>query len=195
MKAQNYPAGFAQQGVGGGLAVQTASAFAPDGRIFVAEQTGGIRIIKNGATVATPFATLAVDATGERGLLGIAVDPDFLTNKFIYVYHTVPAAGGAAPYNRVIKLNATNDVVSGAPVVLLNLEPLTANIHNAGAMHFGTDKKLYIAVGENAKPSTAQDLTNYGGKLLRVNTDEAQLQAIRSSATRMKKQRECGPLV
>ena len=171
MKAQVYPAGFAQQGVGGGLAVQTATAFAPDGRIFVAEQTGRIRIIKNGATVATPFATLAVDATGERGLLGIAVDPDFLTNKFIYVYHTVPAAGGAAPYNRVIKLNATNDVVSGAPVVLLNLEPLGANIHNAGAMHFGTDKKLYIAVGENAKPSTAQDLTNYGGKLLRINTD------------------------
>ena len=124
MKAQNYPAGFAQQSVGNGLLVQTASAFAPDGRIFVAEQTGRIRIIKNGATVATPFATLTVDASGERGLLGIAVDPDFLTNKFIYVYHTVPAAGTASPYNRVIKLNATNDVVSGAPVVLLNLEPL-----------------------------------------------------------------------
>lgn len=169
--AQNYPAGFAQQSAGGGLLVQTASAFAPDGRIFVAEQTGRIRIIKNGATLATPFASLTVDASGERGLLGIAVDPDFLTNKFIYVYHTVPAAGGAQPYNRVIKLNATNDVVSGTPQVVLNLEPLTSNIHNAGAMHFGRDKKLYIAVGENARPSTAQDLTNYGGKLLRINTD------------------------
>ena len=171
IRAQNYPAGFAQQGVGGGLLVQTASAFAPDGRIFVAEQTGRIRIIKNGAPLAAPFATLTVDATGERGLLGIAVDPDFLINKFIYVYHTVPAAGTAAPYNRVIKLNATNDVASGAPVVILTLEPLTANIHNAGAMHFGPDKKLYIAVGENAKPSNAQDLTSYGGKLLRINTD------------------------
>ena len=171
MKAQVYPAGFAQQSLGNGLLVQTASAFAPDGRIFVTEQTGRIRIIKNGAPLATAFATLTVDATGERGLLGIAIDPDYLTNKFIYVYHTVPAAGGAAPYNRVVKLNATNDVVSGSPVVLLNLEPLGAAIHNGGAMHFGLDKKLYIAVGENAKPSTAQDLTNYGGKLLRINTD------------------------
>ena len=62
-------------------------------------------------------------------------------------------------------------------------------------MHFGTDKKLYIAVGENAKPSTAQDLTDYGGKLLRVNTDGSPAEAIRLSATRMIEQREFGPLV
>src|SRR5688572_14881722 len=80
IKAQVYPEGFAQSRVAGGIRVQVAAAFAPDGRIFVVEQTGNVRVIKNNALLPTPFVSLTVDNNGERGLLGIAVDPDFLIN-------------------------------------------------------------------------------------------------------------------
>jgi hypothetical protein len=62
----------------------------PDGRIFVCEQGGRLRVVKNGALLSTPFLILNVDSSGERGLLGIAFDPLFEINKFIYVYYTVP---------------------------------------------------------------------------------------------------------
>ena len=63
-------------------------AFAPDGRLFVAQQGGALRVIKNGSLLATPFLTVTVNASGERGLLGIAFDPDFPLNRHVYVYYT-----------------------------------------------------------------------------------------------------------
>ena len=64
----------------------TAMQFAPDGRLFVCEQGGRLRVIKNGALLRTPFLTVTVNSSGERGLLGVAFDPDFATNHFVYVY-------------------------------------------------------------------------------------------------------------
>ena len=66
----------------------TAMQFAPDGRLFVAQQSGKLRVVQNGNLLTTPFLTLPVDASGERGLLGVAFDPDFATNNFVYVYYT-----------------------------------------------------------------------------------------------------------
>ena len=65
-------------------------AIAPDGRIFVCQQGGALRVIKNGALLPTPFVSLTVDPNGERGLLGVAFDPNFTGNNFVYVYYTVP---------------------------------------------------------------------------------------------------------
>ena len=62
--------------------------FAPDGRLFVCEQSGRLRVIKNGVLLPTPFVTLNVNSSGERGLLGVAFDPNFATNHFVYVYYT-----------------------------------------------------------------------------------------------------------
>src|SRR5687768_16154028 len=71
------------------LSNPTAMEFAPDGRLFVLQQGGQIRVIKNGALLATPFHTITpIDSGGERGLLGIAFDPNFAANRFLYVYHT-----------------------------------------------------------------------------------------------------------
>ena len=84
------PTGFTDSLVAAGLTDPTAMAFAPDGRIFVCEQGGKLRVIKNGALLATPFVTLTVDSAGERGLLGIAFDPNFVSNQLIYVYYTAP---------------------------------------------------------------------------------------------------------
>src|SRR6187455_1218182 len=86
--AATVPSGFTDSVVAGGLTNPTAFALAPDGRIFVCEQGGTLRVIKNGALLATPFLTVTVDSSGERGLLGVAFDPNFLSNQLIYVYYT-----------------------------------------------------------------------------------------------------------
>lgn len=168
--AQVFPAGFAQSRIAGPLKLQTGVALAPDGRIFVAEQSGNVRIIKNNTLLTTPFVTIPVDSRGERGLVGIAVDPDFMTNKYIYVYYT----SNVAPIrNRISRFTATTDVTTFASeTVILNLETLSsALIHNGGALHFGPDGKLYVAVGENADTFSSQNLDSYKGKLLRINKD------------------------
>ncbi len=75
------PSGFTATQIASGLASPTAMAFAPDGRLFVCEQGGTLRVIKNGTLLPTPFLTVGVDPSGERGLLGIAFDPNFATNN------------------------------------------------------------------------------------------------------------------
>jgi glucose/arabinose dehydrogenase len=153
-----------------GLSNATAFAQAPDGRIFVAQQGGAIRVIKNGALLATPFASVTVDSTGERGVIGIALHPGFATNGFVYVYST-RIAGGAS-HNRISRFVAAGDVAAGADSALVDLPDLSsATNHNGGGMHFGGDGKLYVGVGENANPAQAQDLTKPFGKLLRFNED------------------------
>lgn len=167
--AATLPVGFTETAVSG-ILNPTAMQIAPDGRIFVCEQNGALRVIKNGALLATPFIVLAVDPSGERGLLGIAFDPNFATNNFLYLYYTVPSTPRR---NRVSRFTANGDVaVPGSETIIWELDPLSgATNHNGGAIHFGPDGKLYIAVGENATPSNAQTLSNMHGKVLRINSD------------------------
>lgn len=163
-------AGFSERQVAGNLSSPTAMAFAPDGRIFITLQGGTLRVVKNGSLLSTPFLTLSVDSAGERGLLGLDFDPSFATNRWIYVYYTT---NSTPRRNRVSRFTANEDVVlSGSEVVLLELEDLTgATNHNGGALHFGLDGKLYIAVGDNATGSNSQTLNNKLGKILRMNKD------------------------
>ncbi|HEX5873168.1 MAG TPA: PQQ-dependent sugar dehydrogenase [Pyrinomonadaceae bacterium] len=167
--AATLPAGFTETQISG-LTSPTAMEIAPDGRIFVCLQGGSLRVIKNGALLPTPFLTLNVDSAGERGLLGIAFDPNFATNNFLYLYYTVATN---PKHNRVSRFTANGDVVvPGSETLILRLDDLTAATnHNGGAIHFGPDGKLYVAVGENAVPSFAQQLTNRFGKVLRINSD------------------------
>jgi glucose/arabinose dehydrogenase len=155
-----------------GLASATAfaQAPAPDGRIFVAEQGGSLRVVKNGALLPTPFVNLTVDATGERGLIGVATHPDFATNRLVYVYYT--RINGTLRNNRISRFVATGDVVTSPEQVLLDLPNLSvASNHNGGALRFGTDGKLYVGVGDNANGALSQDLTHPFGKVLRLNDD------------------------
>ena len=143
--------------------------FAPDGRLFVCQQGGQLRVVKNLSLLPAPFLTVTTDSSGERGLLGIAFDPDFANNNFLYVYYT---AISPTIHNRVSRFTANGDVVvPGSEVAILDLEDLGASNHNGGAIHFGTDGKLYVAVGENAVPSYSQTLANRLGKVLRINRD------------------------
>lgn len=168
-QSQNLPAGFNQVLVANGISSPTVMAFAPDGRLFVAQQNGQLRIIKNGALLAQPFISLPVNSSGERGLLGIAFDPAFATNQFIYLYYTLSSGAN----NRVSRFTANGDVaVAGSELPVLNLDPLSsATNHNGGTLAFGPDGKLYIGVGENANRANSQSLSNYLGKVLRINSD------------------------
>lgn len=162
--------GFTQAKFVGGLNGPTAMTFAPDGRIFVAQQGGNLRVVKDGRLLSRPFVSLNVDSRGERGLLGVALDPDFASNRHVYVYHTVRSP---RVHNRVTRFTAFGDrAQAGSRRTILDLDNLSSRTnHNGGAMHFGTDGKLYIAVGENAEGSNAQTLRNLKGKMLRINRD------------------------
>src|SRR5438067_12427624 len=169
--AANLPTGFTEAQVGGNLSGSpTAMAFAPDGRLFVCQQGGQLRVIKNGVLLSTPFVSLTVDSSGERGLLGIALDPNFTTNHYLYVYYTVATS---PIHNRVSRFTAAGDTAApGSEIIILNLDNLSsATNHNGGAIHFGPDGKLYIGVGENANGANAQSLSNLLGKMLRINAD------------------------
>ena len=170
---RTQPAGFTRNtSFVSGLSNATAMAQAPDGRWFVAEQGGALRVVKNGVLLTPPFTTLTVDSTGERGLIGVALHPNFAVNGWIYLYHTTPENG---VHNRIVRVTAnppSSDTVSaGSTAPIADLPALGATNHNGGAMHFGADGKLYVAVGENAVQANSQDLNTPLGKMLRFNDD------------------------
>jgi glucose/arabinose dehydrogenase len=107
---QTYPADFAQVPVATGINQPTVMAFSPDGRIFVARQNGVLRVIKDGTLLPTPFVTLTVNSSGERGLIGLVFDPDFATNQYVYMYYTfrarrrITASAGSQPMATSLRL-------------------------------------------------------------------------------------------
>ena len=167
--AATVPAGFSESTVAAGLANPTAMEIAPDGRLFVAEEGGALRVIKDGALLAAPFATLTTDTSGERGLLGVTLDPAFAENGYVYVYYTATAPRA---HNRISRFTAAGDgALPGSERVLLELDDLTSVFHNGGALHFGPDGKLYAATGDGGTGANSQSLGNLLGKILRLNAD------------------------
>lgn len=170
------PAGFNEQVVMTGLNNPSCMTVAPDGRIFVALQNGEVRIIQDGNMLPTPFIDLDTPGSGEGGLVGFTLDPNFQDNGYFYTYYLVPGANGSNEFNRVSRFTANGNSASiNSEQVLLNLDPIVAPAgsyaHNGGAMHFGLDGKLYIATGDNLDPPSAQRLDLFRGKILRINTD------------------------
>jgi glucose/arabinose dehydrogenase len=166
--AATLPPGFSQSVIAM-VPSPTAMEVAPDGRLFVAEQGGRLRVIKNGSLLPTPFVSLNVDRESERGLLGIAFDPNFAQNHWVYVFYT---AKTPVVHNRVSRFTAAGDVsVAGSERIIYEFDPLRYLVHVAGAIHFGPDGKLYIAHGDNGQASRAQQLNSQLGKILRINPD------------------------
>src|SRR5262245_58207510 len=163
------PAGFTDTLVAGGLTSPTAMALAPDGRVFVCEQGGALRVIKNGALLTTPFLTVTVDSSGERGLLGGAFDPNFVANQLVYIYYT---ATTPAIHNRISRFTANGDVaLAGSETIVMDMPNLSAATnHNGGALHFGPDGNLFVALGDNANSANAQSLSTRLGKILRITS-------------------------
>ena len=174
--AGQLPPGFEDSSLITGIAGPIAMTYAPDGRLFICERGGRVLIYKQGQLLTAPFAQLSVSASAERGLLGIAVDPNFATQPYVYVYYTTNASSlnpPSSPKNRVSRLTAAGDAaVAGSEVILVDNIPSDLGFHNAGCIRFGLDGKLYIATGDGGSfASNSQDLTTLAGKILRVNPD------------------------
>ena len=157
-----------------GLDFPIALALSSDGRIFFAEKTtGSIRIIyrANRTLLPTSFITLPnTDGAGERGLLGLALDPGFPSTPFVYAYQTYNDVTNGTTYNRIVRIRASGNV-GVSYTVILRLPPLSAAIHNGGVIGFGPDGKLYAVVGENGNQSRSQDPLSPMGKVLRMESN------------------------
>lgn len=168
LEAQTFPAGFSQVKVAS-ITYPTSMAFAPDGRIFCTEKGGRVKIIKNGVLLSTSFLQVSVNQLNERGLSSIAIDPDFNNNHYVYIFYTT--ASGPI-HNRLSRFTANGDVaVAGSEVVIHDFETSANSIHNGGGMVFGADGKLFLALGNDNVNSYSQDINNYKGNVLRINTD------------------------
>jgi len=171
---QPLPPGFTRVQVATGLSLPTAFAF-KDGQIFVTEKNSGqVRIVRpDGSLRPLPLLTVSVTNNSERGLLGIALDPDFATNKFIYIYYTTgPNALGysGSPKNRVSRFRFVPGTATAVEeIIIVDNIPSDAGNHNGGDIQFGFDGFLYIAVGDGGQfHGDALTLTTLRGKILRV---------------------------
>jgi glucose/arabinose dehydrogenase len=159
--------GYVESVVATGLYSPTALAMAPDGRLFVAEQRGRLRVI-DGELQPAPFVTLTVDTTGERGLVGVALDPEFTSNGFVYLFHT---ATTPTIHSRISRFRADGNVaVPGSETTILDLPVVDDSADIGGAINFGPDGKLYVAVG-SVDATRSSTLENPFGKVLRINAD------------------------
>jgi glucose/arabinose dehydrogenase len=149
--------------------VPWAMEFAPDGRLFVTERIGLVLIV-NVATGASEIA-LSLDgvfADSEAGMLGLALDPQFSQNHFVYLYVT-QRVGATGAVNRILRFREVNNRL-GEMAVLLDGIP-AASIHDGGRLKFGPDGLLYATTGDAATQGLAQDVSSLAGKILRINRD------------------------
>ena len=179
------PAGFTEATVATGLTGPTAMEFAPDGRLFVLEQAGNVEFVRADGSTWTALH-LNVDSQAERGLLGIAFDPAFASNHFVYLYYTNPGPGGApwatGEHNQLSRF--TVDDSDPTRPIFKNEAPIldwdnlsAATNHNGGAIHFGSDGMLYADAGDNVQTFTqggntyrvSQTLSDLLGKQLRID--------------------------
>jgi glucose/arabinose dehydrogenase/PKD repeat protein len=191
--AITLPAGFSDEAVTA-VASPTALAFTPDGRMLIATQPGALRVrTAAGSLVAAPAIDLAPKActNSERGLLGIAVDPAFASNHFVYLYYTFNKLNScatndpSAPVNRVSRfvLSDTNVIDPASETVLVDNMPSPAGNHNAGDVQFGKDGNLYISIGDGGcdyagggcggDNDGSRDENVLTGKLLRITPSGA----------------------
>lgn len=151
-----------------GLEVPWSLAFAPDGRIFVTERPGRVRIVQNGVLLPDPALTLDdVSAIGESGLLGLALHPQFAANHLVYLVYT--ARRDSEAVNRLVRYREVANRLAERAVLLDGIAGAT--IHDGARVRFGPDGKLYVSMGDAAAADLAQQISSPNGKILRLNDD------------------------
>jgi len=169
VRPANATGHFTREVIAFGLDWPVSFAFAPDGRIFFSERfSGSIRVIVDGQLSLEAVGSVPVVTNGEQGLLGLALDPDFNTSPWVYVYHTYFSASLNRDANRVVRVSAD----PGSPRTEVVLDAIPAGtVHNGGILGFAADGTLFITTGDAQNVSNSQDPTSLAGKVLRVNRD------------------------
>jgi glucose/arabinose dehydrogenase len=155
--------------VADGLENPTDLAFAPDGRIFVAERAGRVRVVRDGRLQAEPALTLDdLSTAGEGGLLGLALDPRFERTHSVYAVYTTPSRSGDAVFV-LARFREAGDTLADRAIFLDGIRASPARA--AAAVRFGGDGKLYVAFDDGGNARLAGDLASFNGKVLRMNPD------------------------
>jgi glucose/arabinose dehydrogenase len=152
----------------GGLEVPWSLAFTSPTRLLVTERPGRVRVVENGRLVAKPLAVLPdIEARGENGLMGITLAPEYAASKRLYLCYAYDTSDG--PRVRIARFRDEGDGFSERTVIL---EGIPAAQYHAGCrLRFGPDGKLYATTGDATNGKIAQEMSNLGGKTLRLNPD------------------------
>jgi glucose/arabinose dehydrogenase len=171
----DLPLGFVEEKVADGISGATGMAVARDGRIFVCEQTGALRVVKNGTMLEDPFLRLEVDSFWERGLIGVTSHPQFPEKPFVFVVYVTAKP---YPHHRISRFTAEGDRAKPASELVLlegdNQNEMAGTIkagHQGGGIHFDVGGKLYVAIGEQTAGAPSQRLDTLLGKMLRLNPE------------------------
>ena len=152
-----------------GLEVPWGITFLPNNEMLVTERPGRVRLVKNGKLLPQAVATIDVSDSGEGGLLGIAAHPNFVSNRFFYVYFTANIQGSSM--NRVERFRLSPDGMKASRDRTIIDKIPVARFHNGGRIRFGPDGMLYIGTGDARDPNLSQDSKSLAGKILRVTPD------------------------
>jgi glucose/arabinose dehydrogenase/PKD repeat protein len=157
-----------------GFNLPTNIEFLPDGRMLVVELAGTIKVLPPPYTTPDPTPFLQITNIGsagvQQGIYDVALDPDFTTNHFYYVFYTL----GSPNRDRLARFTANSTITGTVPgsETVLYQDPIDANAeHHGGAIMFGNDGKLYFTTGEHFLAANAQDMTSPRGKIHRINKD------------------------
>jgi glucose/arabinose dehydrogenase len=163
------PAGFTHTELGGKLNSPTAMAVAPDGRVFVCEQGGEIRLFRGDSLQTYPFLTVATSVFDEEGLVGIALDPDFARNGYVYLNYT---SADAPHRNQIHRYTAKGDTAdSRSDTLIFDLDVPKVEYHLGGSIAFGPEGYLYFGAGESGYGGGLPTLGNTFGNIMRIRKD------------------------
>jgi glucose/arabinose dehydrogenase len=138
-----------------------------EGRIFISEKRGSIRVVDNGTLLTEPVGDIKAENIGDAGLLGLTLHPNFTQNHLFYVYYTYSNSTGL--FNKVLMLKESNNRIIDSKTIL---DGIPGNDYrDGGRIKFGLDGKLYVSTGDASIPELSQDLNSLAGKILRINED------------------------
>ena len=150
-----------------GLQAPRSIDISKEGRIFISEKRGSIRVVDNGTLLTEPVGDIKAENIGDAGLLGLTLHPNFTQNHLFYVYYTYSNSTGL--FNKVLMLKESNNRIIDSKTIL---DGIPGNDYrDGGRIKFGLDGKLYVSTGDASIPELSQDLNSLAGKILRINED------------------------